>query len=268
MTYTLITGASSGIGKAIAYECAKRGMNLILVSLPNQDLELVAKDISGSYGVETVFFETDLTRLDAPQELFNYTQHEGLDVDVLVNNAGVAGASYFKEATIDYIDERILLNIRAVVVLTRLYLPLLLTHRKSYILNVSSLAAFFYIPYKSLYSASKAFVKNFSRALSGELTNKGISISVLFPNGVKTNNITTERIDAHGKVGHWAQDNVNKVAAIAIEGMLKEKFYIIPGIANHFLLFLRLVLPVRIQQWLISREFEKEAKATCKTEQI
>lgn len=70
-------------------------MNLILDSLLNQGLDLVAKDISGSYGVETVFFETDLTRLDAPQQLFNYTQAEGLDVDVLINNAGVVGASYF-----------------------------------------------------------------------------------------------------------------------------------------------------------------------------
>ena len=130
-------------------------------------------------------------------------------------------------------------------------------------MNVSSLAAFFYIPYKSLYSASKSFIKNFSRALVGELNGKGVSISVLFPNGVKTNQITTTRIDAHGKVGHWTQGNVNEVVLSAIEGMLKGKFYIIPGYANHFLLLLRLIIPIPIQQWLISREFEKEAKATC-----
>lgn len=267
MIYTLITGASSGIGKAIAYECGKRGMNMILVSLPNQNLELVAKDLADKFKVETVFIETDLTRLDSPKELFNQTQAEGLEVNILINNAGVAGASYFEESALDYIDERIFLNIRALVMLTRLYLPVLSKHKKSYILNVSSLAAFFCIPYKSIYSASKAFVLNFSRSLCGELEGKGVSISVLFPNGVRTNETTHKRIDAHGFIGQWTEVKVEEVARAAIKGMLKRRFYIIPGSVSHFLLFLRFILPIPVQQRLISREFIKEAKVTCNPEQ-
>jgi len=143
MNYTLITGASSGIGKAIAYECAKRGMNLILVSLPGQRLEAVAQDLGMQYKIKTRYFETDLTQPDSPIQLFSKTQSAGLDVNILINNAGVAGASYFDESSIEYIDERIMLNIRALVVLTRLYLPVLCKHKTSHILNVSSLAAFF-----------------------------------------------------------------------------------------------------------------------------
>lgn len=267
MIYTLITGASSGIGKAIAYECGKRGMNLILVSLPNQNLEMVAADLAAKFKVKTVFIETDLTRFDSPKELFNRTQAEELDVNILINNAGVAGASYFEESELDYIDERIQLNIRALVMLTRLYLPVLCKHKKSHILNVSSLAAFFYIPYKSVYSASKAFVLNFSRALSGEIKGRGVSISVLFPNGVRTNEITHKRVQAHGLIGQWTETKVEEVANAAIKGMLKKRFYIIPGSASHFLLFLRLILPIPVQQSLISREFVKEAKATWKSEQ-
>lgn len=268
MIYTLITGASSGIGKAIAYECGKRGMNMILVSLPDQNLAMVAQDLTDKFKVKTVLYETDLIRLNSPKELYEWTQAEGYDINILINNAGVGGASYFEESTMDYIDERILLNIRALVMLTRLYLPVLCKHKESYILNVSSLAAFFYIPYKSIYSASKAFVLNFSRALSGELEGKGVSISVLFPNGVRTNDTSDKRVKAHGLIGQWTEIKTADVASSAIKGMFKKRFYIIPGTVNYFLLFLRLILPVPIQQRLISREFIKEAKATCVPDQI
>lgn len=241
---------------------------MILVSLPNQGLELIARELADKFKVKTVLIETDLTRLDAPQELFNRTQAEGLEVNILINNAGVAGASYFEESALGYIDERIFLNIRALVMLTRLYLPVLCKHKQSHILNVSSLAAFFYIPYKSVYSASKAFVLNFSRALHGEIKSKGVNISVLFPNGVRTNEITHKRVQAHGLIGQWTETKVDEVASAAIKGMLKQRFYIIPGSASHFLLFLRIILPVSVQQWLISREFVKEAKATCVPDQI
>jgi len=264
MTYTLITGSSSGIGKAMAYCCGKRGMNLILVSLPDQGLELIAHDLSERYKVKTAFFETDHTGFDSPLELFNRTQADGLDVNILINNAGVAGASFFDESELKYIDERIFLNIRALVLLTRLYLPVLCKHEKSYILNVSSLSAFFFIPYKCVYAASKAFVLNFSRALSSELKDKGVSISVLFPNGVRTNDTTNKRVQTHGLIGRWTETNIDKVANAAIKGMLKQQFYIIPGSVSHFLLLLRLILPIPVQQRLIAREFEKEAKATCK----
>ncbi|HOI88378.1 MAG TPA: SDR family NAD(P)-dependent oxidoreductase [Lentimicrobium sp.] len=263
MNHTLITGASSGIGKAIAWECAKRGMNLILVSLPGQELEAVARDLEVRYGIKTRYFETDLTKPDSPIHLFNETQSAGLDVNILINNAGVAGASYFDESSIEYIDERILLNIRALVVLTRLYLPVLCKHETSHILNVSSLAAFFFIPYKSVYSASKAFVLSFSRSLSGEVKHRGVRISVVFPNGVQTNSSTGLRIKSHGRIGRWTQISADKVARCAVDGMLKNRFYIIPGFASHLLLFLRMILPVPVQQRLISREFVKEVSATC-----
>ncbi len=263
MNYTLITGASSGIGKAIAYECAKRGMNLILVSLPGQRLEAVAQDLEMRYKIKTRYFETDLTQPDSPIQLFSKTQSAGLDVNILINNAGVAGASYFDESSIEYIDERIMLNIRALVVLTRLYLPVLCKHKTSHILNVSSLAAFFYIPYKSVYSASKAFVLSFSRSLSGEVKSRGVRISVVLPNGVQTNSATGLRIKSHGRIGRWAQTSAEKVARCAVNGMLKNRFYIIPGFTSYFLLLLRIILPVPLQQRLISREFIKEVNATC-----
>jgi uncharacterized protein len=262
-TYTFITGASSGIGNAIAWYCGSLGMNLILVSLPDEGLSQIALDIAEKYKVKTVFFETDLSKLEAPKEVYTWTQSKGLDVNILINNAGVAGASVFEKSDFKFIDDRILVNIRAVVMLSRLFLPVLKTHSDSYILNVGSMAGFFPIPYKSLYSASKVFVYYFSKALCCELKGTGVNISVLCPNGVRTNPTTNTRINSHGKVGRITEKSAGFVARKGIDGMLKHKFMIIPGQINHFLLLLQKIIPKSVQQKILVREFMKEVKATC-----
>lgn len=267
-TFTLVTGASSGIGKEIAWYCGSIGMNLILVSLPDERLDQVALEIAEKHSVKTVYFETDLTKLDSPEEIFNWTQTKGLDVNILINNAGVAGASVFEISDIEYIDMRIMLNIRALVMLSRLFLPVLKTHQNSYILNVGSLAGFFPIPYKCMYSASKAFVLFFSKALRHELKGTGVSVSVLCPNGVRTNIATNARINSHGRIGQLTELSARLVARKAVEGMLRHRLIIIPGKINYILLLLNRILPASIQQNILSREFMKEVKATCKYEDI
>ena len=126
-------------------------MNLILVSLPFEGLSEVAVAIAEKHKVRTVYFETDLSELDSPKQVFNWTQVNKLDINILINNAGLAGASVFEESDLNYIDARIMVNIRAMVMLMRLFIPVLKTHTSSYIMNVGSLAGFFPIPYKSLY---------------------------------------------------------------------------------------------------------------------
>lgn len=261
-TFTLITGASSGIGKAIANYCGSLGHNLILVSLPEEKLPEVAFDLADKYGVKTQYYETDLTRNDAPEELFRWTQECGMNVSILINNAGVAGASVFETSELKYIDDRIMLNIRATVMLTRLFIPVLRKHKESFILNLGSMAAFYPIPYKTLYSASKTFVLNFSRSLRAELQNSGVTVSILCPNGVRTNGFTHGRIDAHGKLGRWTELHVDTVARHGIDGMLNKKFIIIPGIINHLLYHIGRFVPSSIQVKMLHREFMKEVKAT------
>jgi hypothetical protein len=260
--YTLITGASSGIGKSIAWYCGSLGMNLILVSLPDEGLDKVAHEIAEKHHVKTAFFETDLSKLDSPKTVFDWSQLEQFDVNILINNAGVAGASVFETSDIKYIDDRILLNIRALVMLSRFYLPVLRTHEKSYILNVGSLAAFWPIPYKSLYSSSKVFVLYFSKSIRSELKGTGVSVSVLCPNGVRTNGTTNVRINSHGKIGRLTELSVGAVAKAGIDGMLKRKFVIIPGRINWLVLVLGKILPPPIQQKLLLREFMKEVLVT------
>lgn len=262
--YTLITGASSGIGKAMAWYCGSLGMNLILVSLPGEGLHKIAEAIEQAYGVKTCCFETDLSALNAPSALFEFTQGRQLDVSALINNAGVAGASVFGQSDFKYIDDRILLNVRAVVMLSRLYLPLLKAHPTSYILNVGSMAGFFKIPYKSLYCSGKAFVYAFSRSIRSELRGSGVSVSIVCPNGVRTNATTNLRINSHGRVGRLTELSADKVAKEAIDGMLRKKFLIVPGKINYLLLLLQKLIPGPVQQKLLMKEFGKEVRATTK----
>jgi short-subunit dehydrogenase len=260
--YALITGASSGIGKAIAWYCGSKKMNLLLISLPNEGLGQVANEIQQRHDVITHFLETDLANIDGPRTVYNWVLENNYDINILVNNAGVAGTAVFEKSDPEYSDIRIMVNIRALVLLTRYFLPELKKNEKAYILNVSSLSAFFSIPYKTVYSASKAFVLNFSRALRYELKSSPINVSVVCPNGVRTNAGTHARIEAHGTIARITTVSPDLLAKITIENMLKNKFLIIPLRINRLLLLLQKIIPTGMQQRILTREFMKEVKVT------
>ena len=256
--YTLVTGASSGIGKAIAWYCGSIKMNILLISLPRENLENVASQIRDSFHVLTDFLEIDLSKLNGPETVYKWVKSKNYHVNILVNNAGIAGTAVFEQSEPSYSDIRILVNIRALVLLTRYFIPELKKHEKAYILNVGSLSAFFSIPYKAVYSASKAFVVNFSRALRYELKKTSISVSVVCPNGVRTNPGTHARIDAHGIKGRLTSIPVDELAGNAIEKMLKGNLIYIPRFINRFLLILQKIIPFKLQQKILTREFNKE----------
>ncbi len=261
-SFTLITGASSGIGKAIAWYCGSKKMNLLLISLPEENLEQVASEIQNKYGVKTHFLEIDLASKDGPLAIYNWVCEKKYDINILVNNAGVAGTAEFEKSDPEYSDVRIMVNIRALVLLTRYFLPLLKKNEKAYILNVSSLSAFFSIPYKTVYSASKAFVLNFSRSLRYELKGSPVNVSVVCPNGVRTNAGTHARIEAHGTIARITTVSPELLAKITIENMLKGKFLIIPLRINRILLLLQKIIPTETQQRILTREFMKEVKVS------
>jgi short-subunit dehydrogenase len=260
--YALVTGAGSGIGKSLVREMAKRGYNCLLVALRGEDLKGYARKLSEEFKVKTDYLEVDLSEKEGPQAVYSWVKEKQYDVFFLANNAGMAGTSIFEKSDDRYIDDRILVNIRALSLLTRFFIDELKQHPKGYILNVSSLSAFYAIPFKALYSSSKAFVLNFSRAIRTELRETSISVSVLCPNGVHTNDGTFARIASHGRVARLTTVHVDEVAKTAVENTFKRKFMIIPGSFNHFLRFLSRVMPHGIEQRLLYREFYKEVKAS------
>ena len=256
--FTLITGGSMGIGRAIAYECAGRNMNLLLVSLPEPELEATAEEIRRKFGISVHTFGIDLTEKDAPEKVYNWCKENHYQVNILVNNAGRAGTAIFEDSTFEYNDIRIQLNIRALVCLTYLFLKDLKTPDRSYILNIGSFSAFFSIPYKSVYCASKAFVYRFSRALNAELKHTPVSVTVVCPNGVKTNPDTYKRINTHGFLSRLIILSAEEVARIAINGMLKNKIVVIPGFFNKILLTISKIIPPGIAERRTAKIFTKE----------
>jgi short-subunit dehydrogenase len=255
--YTLITGASNGLGKEFAHEFAKRGHNLILVSLPGENLDKYCKELEYKHKINARYYEADLTKENSPVELTNWVK-ENFSVNILVNNAGVGGSKHFEESSVEYLDTIILLNIRALTLITRLMLSELKGYSPSYILNVASMAAFSPIPYKTVYPASKAFVYSFSRSLHEELKGSCVKISVINPGPIMTNSDTVHRIKKMGFYGRFGLLSANRVAQIAISSMFKGKKVIIPGVLNKVNFFLLRAVPLRIRLNLLSRLIRKE----------
>ena len=259
ISYTLITGGNKGIGKALARECARRGMNLLLVAREKPELDHTSRELKQEFQIRVETLQIDLRGEDAPQVVLDWCLSRGYAVNILINNAGIAGTARFETSPPEYSDERILVNVRALVLLTRLFLPELKKHPKAYILNTGSMSAYYPIAYKSVYSASKAFVLSFSMALNEELRGSQVSITVVNPNGVRTNLDTYDRIDSHGWLtSRFVILDAEKIARISVDKMLKGKLVVVPGFVNRLIIFVTRMIPGSIKIRSASRIFRKE----------
>jgi short-subunit dehydrogenase len=257
--YTLITGGSSGIGKAFAFECARRKMNLILVSRPSPRLAAAADEVSAAYNsVDVKYFASDLTELDAPQKVFDWCNGQGLNVNYLINNAGTVGTTPFDKCEPEYIDSLIMLNMRALTLLTRLFLPELKKYQGSKILNIGSMSGFFPIPYKSVYSASKAYVHSFSKSLGCELKGSGLEVYLVAPNGIQSNPRVSERINDHKLMGRLVSMTPEIFVVLALDKVEKGKKLYVPLFSNKLLFALSRILPDAFMLNIVKKEFKKE----------
>jgi short-subunit dehydrogenase len=261
---TLITGASSGLGREFAIECAKRNMNLILIALPGRNLKEFCDQLNRTYSVQAFAYEGDLTNKNYIHEIVKEIQ-ECFRINFLINNAGMGGTVAFQEASVDYLDNIIQLNIRATSLLTRLLLEELKSHPQAFILNVSSMAAFSPIPYKTIYPASKAFIYSFSRGLSEELKGTSVKVVVLNPGPILTNPDVIKRIMKQGIFGKMGLLSAGTISRIAISGLLKGKRVIIPGVLNNLNHWLMRIFPesvrLRILGNVVHREIENAKSA-------
>lgn len=261
---TLITGASSGLGRELAIECAKRNMNLVLIALPGRNLNEFCLQLSNTYSIQAFAYEGNLTDKEYIHAVVKEVL-ENFHINFLINNAGMGGTVPFQEASVEYLDNIIQLNIRATSLLTRLLLSELKSHPKAYILNVSSMAAFSPIPYKTIYPASKAFIYSFSRGLSEELKGTSVKVTVLNPGPILTNPDVILRIMKQGIFGKIGLLTAGTISRIALAGMFEGKRVIIPGFFNNFNHWLMRFFPesfrLRILGSVIHREIENAKSA-------
>ena len=246
----LVTGASSGIGKAIARELAGQGAHLILVARNAQRLEQEAEDLKIRFGVNVHVFPEDLEHLEERLELFAWIQKSGLTVDVLVNNAGVANYGPFTEAGFEETRAMLDLNIQALTHLTRLFLPAMLEKGSGGILNVASTAGFQPLPFLSVYAATKAFVLSFSEALWAEYKGRGVRIFCLCPGNTLTRFHQTAGID---KQRMFFSASASDVARFAIKKFLKtNQPSAIYGFWNKLMIYAERLAPRRLTVFFTS----------------
>lgn len=255
-TFAVVTGASQGLGKSFAEELAKENHNLILVSLSQEDLPNLCKELNRKYKVECHFFETDLSREENILEMTDWINSK-FQIDILINNAGIGGSAYFEKVENEDLQKMIQLNVVATTLIIHELLPNLKAQKKAHILNISSLAGLSPIPYKTVYPASKAFIYSFSRGLHEELKNTSVSVSVVNPGPMKTNGDTTKRIKKQGVFTKIALRKPEEIARISIRQMKKGKSMIITNWLSWLVLK---IVPTWISLPILGKKFKHEIK--------
>lgn len=243
LNFALVTGASKGIGKAMAIALAKRKINLLLVARSLQELNTLQQEIEATYQVTVHCLSLDLSEPAAAQRLYEWVTASHFQVSVLINNAGYGLWGNFEELSLAEQLSMCQLNMNTITTLCHLLLPILRLNKQAYILNVSSTAAYQAVPTLAIYSATKAFVLSFTRALRFELKNSPVSVSCLSPGPVDTGFATRAGLDPFNKMAEKFNMQPHEVAEIAINGMFSRKSEIIPGFTNIISVFANRILP-------------------------
>jgi short-subunit dehydrogenase len=255
--YALITGASQGLGKAFAFELAKRKINCILIDLPLKELGSLSHQIELKYGIQCKYYEADLTEKDSVLELTKWV-NDNFNVYLLINNAGKGGTNHFTSVSSDYLNNMIQLNITATILMTHQLMNNLMKQKQSYVLNVSSMAAFSPMGYKTVYPASKAFVHSFTRGLYQELKDTNVFVSVVNPGPMKTNKEVTERINKQSLIAKLGLQTPEEVAEISIRQLMKKDTMVMLNKMNGFYWLLMKIVPIWIRLPLMTRMVKKE----------
>jgi short-subunit dehydrogenase len=228
--YLMISGATGGLGSALVVECARRGYNLYLTDISEEGADF-ADCIAETYGVKARYKACDLTSSQARQELFNQLKSEGCQFWGLLNVAGLDNEGAFLEKTREQILRIIQVDVESTVDMTHAILGLRAHDRRFMLLNVCSLAAFFPMPYKATYAASKRFLVDFSCAIREEIRDFG-SVTALCPAGLPTTPASMRKIFAQGFWGKMTTMDTQAVARKTIDCALRGKTLYIPGFLN------------------------------------
>lgn len=227
----LITGASKGIGKALAHEFAKNGYSLILIARTLSELEELQKTLQNSYQTQSKIFTIDLQQPDCIDKIMASIQPDLDNIEVLVNNAGYGISKKFIDTPEIDINGMLAVNMVVLTKLSYRILPFMQKKKKGMILNVASTAAFTPGPYMAIYYASKAYVLSFSEALHEECKKDNITVSALCPG--MTISEFHQRAGNPRLSGGWVPTMTSEqVAKIGYSGLMRNKRVVIAGFSN------------------------------------
>ncbi len=231
MNYTLVTGASKGIGKAFAHECAERGMNLILVARSQHLLEELAKELSNK-NVQVHIHSADLLDHSVHKKIFNWIKENGWNVNMLINNAGIGFHGNFNEKPLEKHLEVMHLNMDSVVRMAHEFLNHSDKNQRRYLLNTASTGAFQPVPTMAVYCASKSFVLSFSKAIRFELKKQNVYVTALCPGGTDTEFFAPAGMEKVVKKNAAFMMKAEIVAKAGLDGLLKNRNTVTPGLIN------------------------------------
>lgn len=242
--YTLITGASSGIGEGFARSLAKEGRPLILVARRVERLEKLRDELGKLVPVQVI--PADLNEGTSSEDIFNHCQREGWKVGGLINNAGLGVTKPFVETGVDRLSRMIHVNLLSLTLLTRLFLPEMIERGEGYILNVASVAGFVPLSHFAVYAATKCYIVNLSEALSMELRNTRIKVSCLCPGPVETEFFDHTEAKKHFSI---TTQSVEHVVASALCALRRGKVICFPSLSYRIMIGLSAFFP----RWVVRR---------------
>ncbi|GAA4427353.1 SDR family oxidoreductase [Pontibacter saemangeumensis] len=228
----LITGASNGFGMEFAKLFAQDGYNLVLVARSTERLKNLGYDLQDEHQLEHVCIITsDLTRPEAPQEIYEELKSSGIQVDVLVNNAGAGLHGFFHETDLEREQAIIQLNINTPVALTKLFLQDMKQRNEGKILNLASVVSFMPSPLMAIYGATKAFMLSFSEALTNELQDTNITVTALCP-GASNTMFFRRAGAAHTKAANGSLSEPADVARDGYNALMNGEMRVVSGLMN------------------------------------
>ena len=258
MAYALVTGASRGIGRALALLLAQRGYDLLLVARSEDQLTALAQEVGAKYERQARVLVLDLAALGAAETVATWAQQQTDQLAVLVNNAGYGLWGRFEQLGLAEQQNMLQLNMALPVALTHLLLPALHRVPQAYVLHVASTAAYQAVPSLALYAASKAFLLSFSRGLRYELKSSNISVTCLCPGATTTSFADRAGMGAELKAtANKVSMTAEAVAEAAVAGLLAGEAEVVPGVLNKVSAGLTGFVPKGIVEKIAAGIYEK-----------
>jgi uncharacterized protein len=259
---TLITGASAGIGREFARQLAGRAHSMILVARREDRLAELRDELQEQHpNLAVRIRQVDLADPAQLQELMEWFDRENINVDLLINNAGLGDSGPFATSDPSRNEQMTLVNVVALASLTRHVLPQMIAKRRGGILNVSSSAGFLPVPGSTVYAATKAYVTSFSEALRAELHGTGITVCALCPGPVRTEfQQVARRPDDRPEIGpKFILVPVEQVVRDAIKGLEADRPMVIPGFAMKLAMLLARLTPMPLLRVLLRRYSSRDS---------
>jgi hypothetical protein len=255
--WALVTGASAGIGVALANELAAGGAHLVLTARRSDRLEQLAERLRKQHAIQAEIVSADLASPNGPNEIFNFTQRKKLSIELLINNAGFGQYGELDQVESQRLLDMVQVNCAAVVHLTRLYLPEMIQRGRGDVLILASTASFQAVPYISTYAATKAFDLLFAEGLAEEMKPHDIRVCALCPGSTESEFHAVAQQEAFTQKH---QESAEKVARTGLQALAAGKSYVISGTGNYIGAHLQRIVPRRLVTSIAAKMFSPKKK--------